>query len=133
MADAVSVSISAVSPLYNALTLMFFVLLVMGLSQADGPFARLLRTRPVLYLGRISYSVYIVHSLVLAVYARIIGRIPGGGAVVEFAIVAMYAAFVILASHLLYTLVEDPARRWLRGPLVGRLARTPSPVAEAER
>jgi peptidoglycan/LPS O-acetylase OafA/YrhL len=47
--------------------------------------------------------------------------------------VAMYAAFVILASHLLYTLVEDPARRWLRGPLVDRPARTPSPVAEAER
>jgi len=67
------------------------------------------------------------------VYARIIGRSAGGGAVVEFAIVAMYAAFVILASHLLYTLVEDPARRWLRGPLVDRPARTPPPAAEAER
>jgi len=132
-AGLLAVSIFAVSPVYNALTLVFFVLLVMGLSQADGPFARLLRTRPVIYLGRISYSVYIVHSLVLAVYARIIGRIAGGGAVVEFAIVAMYAAFVILASHLLYTLVEDPARRWLRGPLVDRPARTPPPAAEAER
>jgi|SRR5579859_4891830 len=116
------VSIFAVSPVYNALTLAFFVMLVMGLSQADGPFARLLRTRPVIYLGRISYSVYIVHSLVLAMYARIIGRIAGGHAVVEFAIVGMYVLFVILASHLLYTLVEDPARRWLRGPLVDRPA-----------
>jgi len=132
-AGLLAVSIFAVSPVYNALTLAFLVLLVMGLSQADGPFARLLRTRPVIYLGRISYSAYIVHSLVLAVYARIIGRFAGGGAVVEFAIVAIYAAFVILASHLLYTLVEDPARRWLRGPLVDRPARTPSPVAEAER
>jgi peptidoglycan/LPS O-acetylase OafA/YrhL len=128
-----AVSIFAASPVYNALTLVFFVLLVMGLSQADGPFARLMRTRLVMYLGRISYSVYIVHSLVLAGYARIVERIAGGNAVVEFAIVAMYAAFVILASHLLYTLVEDPARRWLRGPLVDRPARTPKPVAQAER
>jgi peptidoglycan/LPS O-acetylase OafA/YrhL len=131
-AGVLAVSIFAVSPVYNALTLVFFVLLVMGLSQADGPFSRLLRTRPIIYLGRISYSVYLVHSLVLAVYARIIGRIAGGDVVVEFAIVAMYAALVILASHLLYTLVEDPARRWLRGPLVDRPARTP-PEAEAER
>ena len=132
-AGLLAVSIFAVSPVYNALTLVFFVLLVMGLSQADGPFARLLRTRPVIYLGRISYSVYIVHSLVLAAYARIIGRIAGGDAAVEIAIVAMYTALVILASHLLYALVEEPARRWLRGPLVDRPARTPPPVAEAER
>jgi peptidoglycan/LPS O-acetylase OafA/YrhL len=127
------VSIFVVSPVFNAITLALFVLLVMGLSQADGPFARMMKTRPVIYLGRISYSVYIVHSLVLAAYARIIGHIAGGNAIVEFAIVAIYAVFVILASHLLYTLVEDPARRWLRGPLVERHARTPQPVAEADR
>src|SRR6267378_7863670 len=45
-AGLLAVSIFAVSPVYNALTLAFFVLLVMGLSQADGPFARLLQTRP---------------------------------------------------------------------------------------
>jgi peptidoglycan/LPS O-acetylase OafA/YrhL len=113
-AGVLAVSIFASSPIYNALTLAFFVLLVIGLSRAAGPFARLLQTRPSIYLGRISYSVYLVHSLVLAVYARLIARIGGGDALVEFAIVAIYAALVILASHLLYTLVEDPARRWLR-------------------
>jgi peptidoglycan/LPS O-acetylase OafA/YrhL len=126
-----AVSIFAVSPIYNGLTLMLFVLLVMGLSQAEGPFARLLRTRPIMHLGRISYSAYIVHSLVLAAYARIIGRIASGGAIVEFAIVAVYAVLVVLASHLLYTLVEDPARHWLRGWLIDRLPRAPPVKAES--
>jgi peptidoglycan/LPS O-acetylase OafA/YrhL len=128
-----AVSIFIVSPVYNALSLVFFVLLVVGLSQADGPFARLLGTRPAVYLGRISYSVYIVHSLVLALYARIIQHIPAGNTAVEFGVVAMYAALVILASHLLYTLVEDPARRWLRGLVVERPARSVPPAAEPER
>jgi peptidoglycan/LPS O-acetylase OafA/YrhL len=132
-AGVLAVSIFAASPVYNALTLVFFVLLVIGLSRADGPFSRLLRTRPFMYLGRISYSVYIVHALVLAVYARIIGRIAGGDALTEFAIVAIYTALVILASHLLYTRVEDPARRWLRGPLVDGVPRTPAPALEIKR
>jgi len=51
-AGLLAVSIFAVSPVYNALTLVFFVLLVMGLSQADGPFARLLQThRWIAYVG----------------------------------------------------------------------------------
>jgi peptidoglycan/LPS O-acetylase OafA/YrhL len=131
-AGLLTVSILVLSPIYNALTLLFFVLLVMGLSQAEGPFARALRTQPVLYLGRISYSAYIIHSLVLTVYARIIGNIAGGNMVIEFAIVAIYAALVILAAHLLYTFVEHPARRWLRGPFVEGSAR-PRSIVEAER
>ena len=51
----------------------------------------------------------------------------------EFAIVAIYAALVILASHLLYTRGEDPPRRWLRGPLVDGVRRTPPPATETKR
>ena len=114
------VSIVSAPAIYDVIIIVFFVLLVIGLSQADGPFSRLLRARPALYLGRISYSIYIVHSLVLAGYARVIARVSSSNMAIEFLIVAIYAGLVILASHLLYTMVEDPARRWLRGLLADR-------------
>jgi peptidoglycan/LPS O-acetylase OafA/YrhL len=126
-----AISVLVVSPVNDALIILFFVLLVVGLSQANGPFARLMRTRPIIYLGRISYSVYLVHTLVLGVYARIIGRIAGGNLLVELAILVAYAALVTLASHLLYRLVEDPARRWLRGWLDNQLVSSSRARAEA--
>ena len=70
------------------------------------------------YLGRISYSAYIIHTLVLAVYARLISRIATGGVVLETGVVLVYALLVVAASHILFSVVEEPARRWLRRSLI---------------
>jgi peptidoglycan/LPS O-acetylase OafA/YrhL len=72
-----------------------------------------LTTRPVLMLGDASYSIYLVHFLVLMVAFRLIGSAPHGAA---FNIVAIgLCTIAILAiSVLLYTYYESPARKWLR-------------------
>ena len=60
------------------------------------------------FLGEISYSIYLSHPLVLQLAAWMPRAVPGGRfLVILIAIVAIPA--------LLYRLVERPARRWFRG------------------
>jgi len=102
-----------------------FVVAIVGLIQAGGPLGALMRSRPLVYLGRISYSAYIVHALVLSVFARVVtSRVPAGkGAAVETAIVAGFLVAVVLSAHVLWQFVEEPSRKWLRSMLVdGRTA-----------
>ena len=44
--------------------LLAVVLMILGLSRADGIFSRLLATRTLVFLGEISYSIYLVHGIV---------------------------------------------------------------------
>jgi peptidoglycan/LPS O-acetylase OafA/YrhL len=121
------VCISVLSPPYfQFMMLGCFVFVIVGLSQAGGALGFVMRSRPLVYLGRISYSAYIVHALVLAIYARlVIHRFAAdSGALIEFAIVLGFLAIVIGCAHLLYEYVEEPGRRWLRDLLVDRPAAT---------
>jgi peptidoglycan/LPS O-acetylase OafA/YrhL len=92
------------------------------------PLARLLSAPWLVWLGEISYALYMVHVLVLALFARAAARLlavlPGIGWPVLMA--ASLAAVVLLAAAIHYT-IERPfrarARRWLRrGPRSPRTA-----------
>lgn len=65
--------------------------------------------RPLLYLGTISYSLYLLHypvgTLSFAVTKRFLPRVPG-------LFVALLAC--IVAAHLFHRFVEHPAQRWSR-------------------
>jgi peptidoglycan/LPS O-acetylase OafA/YrhL len=115
LAAIVVVSLLALPATFNVLTIAAFVTLVVGLSQANGPLGSALKSRIAVYLGRISYSAYIVHALVLAVYARALRLIPAkAGFLIETLIVLGFIALVIPSAHILHSMVEEPARRWLR-------------------
>lgn len=119
LAAVLAISLMSLRATFNVLTIAAFVTLVVGLSQANGPVGSAMQSRLMVYLGRISYSAYIVHALVLGVYARAIQRIPSNaGLVVESAIVVGFAVLVVGSAHVLYSIVEEPARRWLRGALL---------------
>jgi peptidoglycan/LPS O-acetylase OafA/YrhL len=62
--------------------------------------------RQLLYLGEVSYAIYMVHVLVLLVFAKMLGQGPLS---VALAIVAILAF-----ASLCYHLVEVPGRKWLR-------------------
>jgi len=88
-------------------------LLVFCAARYQSAASRLLTSRPALALGEASYSIYLVHSIVLISAVKLTGSVVHGTAynVVEL-IVLM--AIVVAISLLLYAYYEAPARSWLR-------------------
>ena len=79
------------------------------------------------YLGEISYSIYLIHGLVLAVMGRLASRWidSPSGAAATFAVAALLGS--IAGGHLLYVTVEWPWRRRLRATWID-----PPPKAAAD-
>jgi peptidoglycan/LPS O-acetylase OafA/YrhL len=79
-------------------------LLLLGLGLGGGWITRALSTRPIVYLGKASYGMYILHIPILwwAV------SWPG------FAVRYLYVALVVAISCFLYATFEEPANRLIR-------------------
>jgi peptidoglycan/LPS O-acetylase OafA/YrhL len=108
-------------PDFGLVALLAFV--IFGAATSHGQLAQLLGSRPMVWLGEISYSLYMVHFPVLLVMRRLWERlgvaewsIPGK----TFAFAVSIALVVTLAALLFYA-VERPARMRLRDQM-GRLA-----------
>jgi peptidoglycan/LPS O-acetylase OafA/YrhL len=98
-------------------------LTIFGTALSSGHATRILGSRPLVWLGEISYSVYMVHFPVLIVIRRLWERLgfaqwqPAGR---MFAFMATVALILALAAMLFYV-VERPARSRLRDQM-GKLA-----------
>lgn len=68
--------------------------------------------KPALFLGEISYSTYLAHFLMWTLFKIALVR---DAADVPISLGAVYIAAVLLASSVLYRLIEVPARQWLGG------------------
>jgi peptidoglycan/LPS O-acetylase OafA/YrhL len=64
--------------------------------------------------GDASYSIYLVHYLVLMVTIKLIGQ-GTRGVVFNSVALAVSIAAVLAVSVALYKFYESPARKWLRG------------------
>ncbi len=82
--------------------------------------SRLLTLRPVIALGEASYSIYLVHSLVL-ISAVKLNVDDGHGDLYKFVVLAALMAITICISLLLYSYYEVPARKWLRRQAGGQV------------
>jgi peptidoglycan/LPS O-acetylase OafA/YrhL len=91
-------------------------LLILGLSGANGLVSRLLATRLVVFLGVISYSIYLSHGIVQRVLkvALPTEQFANAPLYVRTGVWLTYLAAVLLAAIALYYVVEHPARLWLR-------------------
>ena len=98
----------------NTLLRPMNALLLLGLGLGGGWLARALSTRPIVFLGKASYAMYILHVPILW-WAVSWPR---------FAVRYLYVAFVVAISSIVYSLLEEPANRFIRS-LVKR------PVAHA--
>jgi peptidoglycan/LPS O-acetylase OafA/YrhL len=95
-----------------AVTLVPFALLLGALVQRELAGRRSwLARRPLVALGDRSYALYLLHVLVLLALLRI--ATPGSLHEALFLTVALVAASLV-ASHLMFVLVERPAQRRLR-------------------
>jgi peptidoglycan/LPS O-acetylase OafA/YrhL len=102
---------------------VLFVPLVMTLAIGTGSFPALLSTRVMVFGGQVSFCLYMVHELVHTSWTWTAEQfqltLQGNGGKL---VVAGLLAFTFVAAIVLFYLVEEPARRWMRGMVdVGRL------------
>jgi peptidoglycan/LPS O-acetylase OafA/YrhL len=77
--------------------------------------SRVLSAGWIVWLGEISYSVYMVHVLILGLLGRVAARaFPHAGTVVQPALLVLAAGVVVVAAAILHHLVERPARQYFR-------------------
>jgi peptidoglycan/LPS O-acetylase OafA/YrhL len=95
---------------FTALVLTATLILFVALS--GGWFSRLASARPLVYCGEISYSIYMVHTLVVATYQSVfhVDYSPAGAALA----LGLYVAVVCGLAAILYHAVEVPSRRGIR-------------------
>jgi len=96
--------------------LLAVALMIFGLARADGIFSRLLAARVCVFLGEISYSIYLVHGIVqrLVKVALPASKFAAASLTVRTGIWLADFGLILLAAMLLYFAVERPARGWLR-------------------
>lgn len=130
-----------------------FAAATMVFAREEGPFSRLMLTRPFLAIGEWSYSIYMVHAFLLV---NILGRMAstagkhgwlgldpaasadGGvylaeifnkGPLAAGTLIAVYVAAVLAFSSLTFRFIEKPARRWFND-LAARKAASRSGAVE---
>jgi peptidoglycan/LPS O-acetylase OafA/YrhL len=82
----------------------FNALLLIGLGLGGGWIARILSLRPIVYMGKASYSMYILHIPIL--WWAVLWPIPFGGEI--------YVLAVLIVAALVYHWIEEPANLYLR-------------------
>jgi peptidoglycan/LPS O-acetylase OafA/YrhL len=109
--------------LVDGLFILLFGLVVLGLGVTTaGILVRSLACAPAVHLGKISYSIYLVHGMVIVVLREVPGLLTGWGGAHPLLLWPIYLLAVVIAGHMLYRSVEEPARRYLRARWVDRSA-----------
>lgn len=89
---------------------LLFALLVFSVSQDTGFAATVLKSKPFQVLGQRSYSVYMMHPILMIFVEPFARRTQG---TVLVAVVALaYLAILLLVSGWTYKFIEDPMRKW---------------------
>ncbi|HTJ63252.1 MAG TPA: acyltransferase [Alphaproteobacteria bacterium] len=97
----------------NQYMLAIFPLLVLGLTTERSLTGRFLAWGPVHYLGRISYSIYIIHFVWFIFIHHTLNILPGAALGDPLQFTALIAG-LLLVSALSYHLLEMPLRRVVR-------------------
>jgi len=94
---------------------VLFVPLVIALAIGTGTMPRLLSTRLMVFGGEISFCLYMVHELVHTGWGWAVEqfRLPLGDFPWKWNVMGLLT-IAVGAAILLYHLVEEPARRWMR-------------------
>ena len=113
---ALAVLASASLGWWDAITVLAAGGLILGLGSLDNARAGVLGSKLGVYLGEISYSIYMVCAPVLLLVTNVAARLTGADDK-RFHIIVWLAlvAAIPVAAMITYHLVERPARKALRG------------------
>jgi peptidoglycan/LPS O-acetylase OafA/YrhL len=99
-------------------TVLLFAPLIVATVANDGLFTQMLNARPLIWLGEISYSLYLVQDLVKYATTEFLSAAGLHHRQLSLPVSAALAAAMIAAclvvSTLTYRLVEEPARRYIK-------------------
>jgi peptidoglycan/LPS O-acetylase OafA/YrhL len=101
----------------DILAVLAFLVLVLAGIQNDGRVRRALHLRPLVWLGDISYSIYMTHAVILGLARVIIGSLFGVSSLESLPagtsalILAVMVLAVLALSQTTYRRIELPARR----------------------
>ena len=91
---------------------------ILTCSLSTGVFSRLMSSKPLHYLGEISYSMYLVHSVLwYNLFSRLIPILPHQNFALEFGSLGALMGVTIVCAALTYHCIEKPAREWLKAAL----------------
>lgn len=112
----------------------FLVLLIFSLASSTGIVARLLSTRVMMWAGRASYSVYLVHFPLLLIVGAAVGYLGiDAGSPLAFVALGATLLAVLGAGAFAYHLVEEPSRKAIRRYADSRATRRPRARTLRER
>ena len=116
LVSGAAVLISASLGLWDAVTVLAAGGLILGLGSLDNARAGVLGSKAGVYLGEISYSIYMVCAPVLLLTTNVAARLTGADDK-RFHIIVWLALVMAIpvVAMLTYHLVERPARKALRG------------------
>jgi peptidoglycan/LPS O-acetylase OafA/YrhL len=132
LACGAGVVLAASLRLWDPIVVLLAGGLILALGSVGNERAGLLSSRAGVYLGEISYSVYMVCAPVLLLGVNVAARLTGADdkrlhVIVWLAVIAA----IPVAAALTYHLVERPARKALRGLADRRAARSSLSAAQA--
>lgn len=147
IAAATLVTLGTVSGAWTVALIPLFAAAVLLASVDGGGVSRALKTRPFAFLGRTSYSIYMVHILCFVPFTFALKRLAGGESyarlsdgrsvmlvdpwIGDLALVLAVTA-VLLVSRYTHRLVEEPGQRF-GARLAGRLEATPVAASAGAR
>jgi len=129
-ANAMNPDAEPLPPYFHLALVPLLVAWIGALALARGGLARALSTRTLVLGGFISYSLYMTHLVWMGLW-RAAMRVAGieSGALYAIGVVVLIIGALIIA-WVMWRVVEEPAREWMRG-LVGT-RRTPTEEAGEE-
>jgi len=105
---------------FSVVAVVLFAPLLTALAISDGGLSRLLSTRAAVFGGHISYSVYLVHMLIIEplwwAQTEWPWLLPPGMPLLRVLLLAV-PVLVCLGGYLLWRWVEEPSRRCMRAML----------------
>ena len=137
MTDVIGLALLGLLPLAFAVGLshtaavVWFLALLACLLLPGPRLNQLLGNARMVYLGEISYAIYLCHMLVMVIMAPIFRRLPAESWV-QWAAALPYLAVVIWLGHMLYQNVETPARLWFRQKFTEKSLSPKSVMAETD-